>query len=151
MEMRQTLSKRKLFLVGFAIGSATLLIGLVLGFRIERSSYLQLYNFNAAVASGCDMMLSTLERSGVAVEELFSAGFLEEYKMDGESGAGWCVPMQCRLSRDSSPWEADETGCLVVLFMWRGRPFCALALGGGVMPKICVVRSFGLKGPATSV
>ena len=131
----------KLFLAGFVVGLMALVAALLLGLDIEQSSYLQLYNFNEAVASGRCMVLTVMERNREIDDGTRSAGFLDEYKIDGESGAGWCVPMACCLSKNVSPWATDESEHVVMLFMWRGRPFCVFTLGGGTMPKICTVRS----------
>lgn len=133
----------RFFFGGFAAGLAALALCLLLGLDVEQSSYLQLYNFNEAASSGLGMVRTIIERSGDKSEGV--SGFMDEYKMDGDSGAGWAVPMKCRLLEDRDCGSIDESGHIVMLFMWHGRPFGVLTLGKGYLPRLSIVRSFGLQ------
>lgn len=136
--------KLKLFIGGCAAGIMMFATCLLLGFGIEQSSLFQLYNFNEAAARGRYMALSTIEHTGgdAMVADLLASGYLDKYKIDASSGAGWVVPMKCLLSVDQNCWSASDSDNWVVLFMWRGRPFSVSTFGDGCLPRVCAMRLF---------
>lgn len=126
--------------IGFVVGLITLATCTILGFDIEQSSYLQLNNFNEAADGGCQMVLSMLRWCGNAHCDELQDALIKKYKMDSASGCGWSVPMRCKLFDHSDAWSVDESGQVVMLFMWRDDPFGVFVIGKDRLPRISIVR-----------
>ena len=133
----------RFFFYGFAAGILIFLAIHLLGFEIEHSSCLQIYNFNSAVANGGYMARATIARSCAKSDHGPNVDFLDDYKFDPVSGCGWSAPVRFALPDDKTFENTDESESRVMLFFWRGRPFGVMVLAKDSWPQIHTVRTFG--------
>ena len=142
--------KRKVFfMVGLGLGLIAFALTAMSGLEVERSSLLQLYNFNDSVNRACIAVwkvLSSNNGDGEINPKLLR--FLHEREIDDETGAGWTVPMACFRPAESA-WERDEASHRVFLFKWKGRPFGVLAIELSIVPKVRIARFRGDTGAPT--
>lgn len=134
------MNRKIFFMVGLGLGLISFALTAMSGLEVERSSLLQLYNFNDSVNRACIAVWKVLSRNngdGEIHPEL--QRFLREREIDDETGAGWTVPMVCFRPAESV-WEINEASHRVFLFKWKGRPFGVLAIELSIVPKVRIAR-----------
>lgn len=132
------MTNKRILTLGLVSGCITVASMGLIGFEVERSSFLQLYNFNASSARACTYVWKVLRCNNDEPDPALSR-FLREHEMDEATGSGWVVPMTCRSYPREDVWAIEESSHKVFLLKWKGNPFGVLVFGKSVLPKVKVV------------